>query len=304
MGKYRLIFILTALTSLKIYAQPDGYEQAVSLLSAGDAAQCIRVCDSMLNYGFKNYEVQVLKAEALIELNRIGDASDLLAAIISIHARPARAHALLGYIYVIKGVYRTARNEYIQAIAYDSAQAAYYYNLANVEQMMEKWNDAIGNYSKAILLKKSYVDAYKNRGYIYLNLFRYPLALRDFDSALKYSQNNTDIMLYRGMTLTSMKRYKEALLMFDRCIRLKPSAGDAYFNKGLVFYQLRDYKRSITVLDSALLFNDDLSIAYYQRGLAKLELNKHERASSCSDFSKAIQKGNMEALFYLKRYCE
>jgi tetratricopeptide (TPR) repeat protein len=304
MLKYTLICILTLITSLKIYAQPNGYDQALALLTDGDATRCLKICDSILTYDTKNHEVQLLKAEALIELSMLGDATELLTSVIHEQSRPARAHALLGYIYVIKGVYRTARNEYIQAIAYDSSQAAYYYNLANVEQMMEKWNDAISHYTKAIVLKKNYVDAYKNRGYIYLNLFRHLLALRDFDSALKYSQNNTDIMLYRGMTLTSLKRYKEALLMFDRCIRLKPSSGDAYFNKGLVFYQLKDYKRSISILDSALLFNEDLSIAYYQRGLAKLEWDKHERSSACTDFSKAIQKGNMEALFYLKRYCE
>jgi tetratricopeptide (TPR) repeat protein len=302
----RIAFIVFVfiISTHQLSAQEDAYTRAKSLLADGQAYACLNICDSVLLYQSMNNEFQLLKSEALIELNLLNQAIDLLTGIIYIQPRLAKAYALRGYSYVIKGSYKPARNDYLVAVQLDSTNALYYYNLANVEQLMEKWNDAVGNYTRAIFFDKSYVDAYKNRGYIHLNLFRYSLALRDFDSALKYRQNNTDIMLYRGMTLTSLKRYKEAMLMFDRCIRLKPQNGDAYFNKGLVYYQLKDYNRAISVLDSAITADEDLSIAYYHRALAKLELNKNNKIIACDDFRKAISKGNMEALYYIKKYCE
>jgi len=54
------------------------------------------------------------------------------------------------------------------------------------------------DYEKAIALRPSSAEAYKNRGLSYFYAGRYDSALKDFDKAIALDQNPASVYLHRG----------------------------------------------------------------------------------------------------------
>lgn len=218
----------------------------------------------------------------------------------------AAAYALRAYCYFMNKDYKLSRLDLIEACYLDTSNALYYYNLGNIEQHMKKYSEALKSYALAIMYKPEYAEAYSNRGFINLQRNEFTLALLDIDSALKYNRSgsNQELFLYRGMALSALKKNKEAIDMFNRCIRMKPNDANAFYNRGRAYYQMKNFKVAIANFDTAVNLKPKLEIAYFNRALAKMEMDKHNKKSACDDLGKAIQLGFLEALPYLKKYCE
>ncbi len=279
---------------------------ADSLFQSGKYTECIAACDEQLRTHYEQAKVYLLKAKAYAELGHYVMAIDALNACIKRDKKNAQAYALRAYCHFMNKDYKPSRLDLIEACYLDTGNALYHYNLGNIEQHMKKNGEAIKSYALAIRYKPEYAEAYTNRGFIYLQQNQFEGALFDLDSALKYNRsgNNEELFLYRGMTLAALKRNKEAIDMFNRCIRMKPSDASAYYNRGRVYYQMKIYKIALANFDTAISLKPTLEIAYFNRALAKIEMDKNNKRSACDDLGKAIQLGFMEALPYLKKYCE
>lgn len=288
-----------------VYGQIDKlYNAALQSFEQGKYTECITQCDEALKTHYLQAETYLLRGKANLELGQYALAIDDLTAAIRRNKKDPVAYGLRGYCHFIFHDYKQARLDLIEACYLDSGSALYLYNLGNVEQHMLKTNDAIKSYTMAIQRKPGYPEAYTNRGHIYLKRNEFALAIRDLDSALKYNQNTEELFLYRGMALTSLKRNKEAIDMFSRCIRLKPDDASAYYNRGRVYYQMKDFKTATADFDTAIILKPTLEIAYFNRALALLETDRNLRSKACEDFSKAIELGFLDAVNYLKKYCE
>lgn len=252
----------------------------------------------------RQYEAFRIRAKAYMELGYYTLCTEDLNYLMN-HTPPvANDFANRGYAFFMLQEYKAARSDFRKAFEMDTTSALYAFNLARVEDALYKWKEARAHYTNAIKLKPDYTEAYTKRGQILLMQEQFSAAIMDFDSALKYRQNDGLLLLYRGMALTSLKQYKEAIALFDRCIRLKSNMASAYFNRGLVRFQQRDYRNAQADLDSAIMINPYMEIAYYNRALCKMELAPKGYPTACDDFQKAVSLGFMEALSYLKKYCE
>lgn len=271
----------------------------------GDYGECIEACDEQLKTHFEQSKAYLLKARSYIELGHYVMAIDELNSCLK-REKNAAGYALRAYCLFLTKDYKLARLDLIEACYLDPSNALYYYNLGNIEQHMKKYSEACKSYALAIKYKPEYAEAYSNRGFINLQRSELTMALLDIDSALKYNRNgnNEELFLYRGMALSALKRNKEAIDMFNRCIRMKPTDAGAYYNRGRAYYQMKNFKVAIANFDTAVTLKPSLEIAYFNRALAKMELDKYNKRSACDDLGKAIELGFLEALPYLKKYCE
>jgi tetratricopeptide (TPR) repeat protein len=297
-------FIVITLTIVIAHAQTPDWKQTEQLFNNGKFNEVVSICTEVIARDSLNALALQYRGSAYLENGFYSLAIEDFDALEMFHPLSPAILAKRGLCNYFLREYKSSSLDFTLALEKDSLNALYAYNLAQVEQCMYRWKDAVNHYTMAIRLNKQYADAYRNRGYIHLTRGHFPEAMKDFDSALKYHQLDETVILYRGMALTSMKHYKEANEMFNRCIRLKSRNGPAYYNRGLVNFQLHNYFLARADMDSAILYKPDMEIAYFNRAICTLELAGKNTIDCCEDFRKAAELGYMEALDYLKKYCE
>ncbi len=85
---------------------------------------------------------------------------------------------------------------------------------------LERYDEALESFDRAIELDANDPWAWALRGYVLNNLKRYEEALESFDKAIELEHNNRYYWYLRGNLLNSIKRYDEALVSFDKAIEL------------------------------------------------------------------------------------
>ncbi len=279
-------------------------QEAKRLYTANKYNETIDLCEQVIKSHKLRDEAYLLKGKSNMELGIFTYAIADFTEAIKFNRKHAESYALRAYCYFRFKEYRLARYDLIEACILDTSNALYHYNLGDVEQHMNKLNEAIKSYTLAIHHNPYYVEAYKNRGHLYLSKREYALAVQDFDSALKYNQNSPELFLYRGMALVPQKKYKEASQMFNRCIKLKPANAAAFYNRGRVKFEVRDFDGAIKDFDTSISYDDQMEIAYFNRALAIAELDKRNKHKACEDLKRAIDLGYTEGVYYLKKFCE
>ena len=94
---------------------------------------------------------------------------------------------------------------------------------------MEKYQNAIDNYSKAIEIKPDFSQAIINRGIAYMKLSKYKLAISDFGDYIKKSNSNEDIakgLTSRAMAYLSLddRDFISAIRDFSDALKLIPTS--------------------------------------------------------------------------------
>ncbi len=111
-------------------------------------------------------------------------------------------------------------------------------NRGVILQLLQRHEDALTCYERAIALKPGYAHAHFNRGTVLKKLLRREEALASYDRAIALNPDQVDAHVNRGVTLQELKRYDEALASYDRAIALNPAHPEAHNNRGIVLASL------------------------------------------------------------------
>ncbi len=152
---------------------------------------------------------------------------------------------------------------------------------------LQKFDEAIKEYDRAIELDKGSFEAYNNKGIALKSLKRFEEAVKEFDKAIEASPHSFHAYNNKGITLTSLKRFEEAVKEYDNAIRLNPDDPNAYNNKGLALRHLEKYEEAVKEFDKAIKIDPYYFHAYNNKGLALHHLEKHEEA--IKEFDKLIE---------------
>lgn len=179
------------------------------------------------------------------------------------------------------------RNEYKQALTYyrkvseelDPREPRAFYGLGNVHSDLYCYDAAVSDYSKALDLKKGYVEALVGMGYAYIGKESYDEALEKFQAALKLKQNHVDANVGLGIAYMKKGEYQNAigqinLVINDKTVRDNDRAA-AYVALGDVYWQQMDETKSdwqkvIDLYKKAIDTDPNFARAYVTLGAAKL----------------------------------
>ena len=139
----------------------------------------------------------------------------------------------LGIIAKNNKEYLSAFDLISKAITINPNNTAAHFNLGNVLKELNKINDAIASYNKAISIKPDY-----------------------------------ELYLMKGIALYEIKKLNEALVSYDESIKLNPNSFLAYSNRGVALVDLQNIKGGIADYDKAIQINSNFIIARFNRGLA------------------------------------
>lgn len=143
------------------------------------------------------------------------------------------------------------------------------------------YSGAISDYTKAIELDSTMIEAFVLRGTCKNVLGDYRGSIPDFEQAIIFFNLFVDTSLE--------KPYKKELL------------ANSYNGRGIAKSGLSDYKGAIKDITKAIEINDKKASYYLARGFARIG-NKQKKLG-CLDFSKAGELGDSEAYNSIKDLC-
>lgn len=128
---------------------------------------------------------------------------------------------------------------------------------------------------------------YANSGIVKMHLERYQEALADFDRALEIDPTNLYAWNNRGYTYTLLEDYQKALPDFEEAIKLDNSYPYPYNNRGLSKIKLGQTEDGLAdIMTSLQLYEDN---AYGFRNLGIYYFDQGEDQQALSNFQKALQ---------------
>lgn len=122
-------------------------------------------------------------------------------------------------------------------------EANIHYNLGNHFLELERFEEAVSSYDRAIALQREDAQAWNNRGIALAMLTRHAAALESHARAIALKPDFAEALSNRGMTLQALNRHAEALADFERSIALKPDDATTRNNFALCCLMLGDLAR-------------------------------------------------------------
>ncbi len=183
--------------------------------------------------------------------------------------------------------YQDALSNYKKALEIKPEYAQAWNGQAKALYELNSHQEALWAYDKAIQIEPSYQDAWSGRGFALSKLKRYQEAIYSFDKSLKLQPESPDVLNAKGEALSNLKRYDEAIKSYDRAVELQPEYEQAWYNKAWALYNLKRYKDALSTYEQVIDLKPNNSLAWYNSGNALINLDRKDDAFKA--YSKAVQ---------------
>jgi len=182
-----------------------------------------------------------------------------------------------------------------------------YFNRGHDRYKNNRPDKAIEDFSTVVEINPDYLQAYINRGLIYLEKNDIKNALQDYNRSLDLIDTSGNILNpsisnalgNRGLIYSRMGQYQKALADFDLAIKLNPSNPNNYLNRAFAYMQLREYDKAIQDFTVCNKFDPANSDIINNRGVCYL--HRGDLKSALDDFNKAIELNGGNPSYYINR---
>jgi len=250
------------------------YEKDIELANAlGKDQEADRLRRDYLEFDERWRAEQTLESLVPREVQQAGPtlsdeaASRLLALLESTWGLPTgvvtpEGHLLRGNAFYESKEYRSAANEYTEAIRGNPDYADAFSNRGRAFGRLNLQVRAIQDFDEAIRLKSGFATAYSNRGSSYGSLGQFGRAIEDFDESISLDPGYPTGLYNRGTAYHNLDQHEFAIKDFDEAIRLDP----AYNNRGTAKVSLREFESAIEDYNVAISLDPKYASAYNGRG--------------------------------------
>ncbi|MEH1889120.1 MAG: tetratricopeptide repeat protein [Nostoc sp.] len=152
---------------------------------------------------------------------------------------------------------------------------------------LKKYKQALAAYDKAIQIQPDYFEAWSGRGFVLVSLQRYQEAIASFDKALQLNDKNSEVWNAKGEALSNLNQYDQAIKSYEKAIELKPDNYEAWYKKGLALQNSQQYEQAIAAYEKVVDLKPDYEQAWYNWGNALVKLRRYRDAFTAYD--KAVQ---------------
>ncbi|MEO8610554.1 MAG: tetratricopeptide repeat protein [Chloroflexota bacterium] len=114
--------------------------------------------------------------------------------------------------------------------------------------MLQKFDDALHDFNRAVDLKPDYADAYSNRGLVHYTQGRFEEAASDYGRAIEILATDGVYYLNRAQAYRRLGKYEHALADLQHTSDLQPNSPDARKERGLVYYAMGDKAQALVDL--------------------------------------------------------
>lgn len=181
-----------------------------------------------------------------------------------------------GVDYAAQGKFKEANEEFARALKVDpsfgpaqraskimkdvsdhkiESQTAVHYFRGISYAFKGKYDQAISQYNRAIVINPRFASAYASRGVAYAQSGgQYDQAISDFSKAIEMSPQFAKAYKNRGFAYYKKGKYDQAITDYGKALEINPRYADAYFNRALAYYSKREYEKAWADVNKAQSF--------------------------------------------------
>ncbi len=130
----------------------------------------------------------------------------------------ANAYYQRGLLYLNTNQFRSAIDDFTNAIKLVDSSANLFYNRALAYDKEDMNNEALSDLGRAIYLNPKMAAAYNVRGLLYVKINNLGLAAKDYQAAIAIDPNYDQAYFNYGTLLVRQNQYKEAVEEFSKAI--------------------------------------------------------------------------------------
>ncbi len=193
---------------------------------------------------------------------------------------------MAGYsVFLVSGIYYLWGKKDVNAMAIVLTGLITCYGFLTYQRNMA-WKDEFTLWNDIIQKSPHKARPYINRGLAFYNEGNYTKAVGDYSKAIIIKPNDKDEYIHRALSYYKQDLYSMALTDYDQAIALDPKNPDAYYNKGNVYFKEGDFAKAILDYNKAIALNPKDKDYYNNRGLAFAKEGNNREAMA--DYHKAI----------------
>jgi tetratricopeptide (TPR) repeat protein len=268
---------------------------AVMAYRNGELEAAALACERQLGRDAQDFEVLLLLALIHYRAGRPQAALEHAERALGADASSADAWATRGLILRALAREAEALESYERALAIRPKFADALYNRGNLLQAAGRCEEALASYELA-LAQGDDAQTLNNRGVTLNRLERYQEALESFGRALRLRPRYPEALNNRGIALLALDFPERALDSFDRALDLDPRHAEACNNRGNALRAMQRLEEALHSYDRALQLKAAYAEAHSNRAAALNALGRHEDALSSADRALALRPGSVEAL--------
>ncbi len=167
-------------------------------------------------------------------------------------------------------------------VTQEELSAEEYYERGLEHQKVNKYDNAIANYSKSILLNPHHT-VYLLRGYCHYEKGEIDRSIADYTEAIRLKP--TDTLAYLGRGLARKDDTDGAIADYTEAINLDPYLALAYAGRGIAYEKKGDHNRAINDYTEAIYLDPQGDDTFSNRGESYFAIKKF--AEALADFKRA-----------------
>lgn len=197
----------------------------------------------------------------------------------------SEALALKGNELLVNDKADLSRQYFTDALEYNPNNSAAYFGLGEVLAELNKDDEAIASYEKALALNNKLTEIYVPLGILYYQKGEIKKADEILTKALAISPDNPETQYFLGLVRYAQNRNEDALTAFQRSVALDPEYAEAHFYTGETLIRLgrtapaiEEYKKAIALKRNYLEALVRLASAYYEAENYPEAINSYKEA--------------------------
>ena len=151
---------------------------------------------------------------------------------------------------------------------------------------IERYDEAIEDFSRAIAFEPRNAEIYALRGAAYMEADNAASGIKDLAKAIELAPNTAAFYATRGLGYAKAEAYEEALNDFGRAIELEPRSPKTYAYRAWTYRQQQQAELGLKDVERAMKLDDKSADAYWARGEINEAMGRAELA--VADLRKAL----------------
>lgn len=262
---------------VKIVTNYIKYRKAKSYFDKGSYDKALPIFKAILEENPNRVDAHINTAAALLRMDRYNEAVTVLNKGLKLDKNDPVLNEYLFYVHditennaeALKAVDRLIEiedNNYIHFL-----RKAALYGKNNPDMCLKYSYEAVNKFPEI-------PELYTQLGLAYSFNNNYENALGNYQKALDLGCTSTVTLNNYGYELSRAGRYDEAIAYFDQCISIEPDFAYPYNNRGLCYLRKGDTVKAIGDINYSLGLNPENSYAYKNRALYYIEKKDFEMA--------------------------
>lgn len=195
--------------------------------------------------------------------------------------------------------YEPYRVKILNLIEPDPKTAERFRNRANNYLKLDKYDEAIRDYDKAIELDPKDARSFRNRGLAFANIDKYDEAIRDYDKAIELDPKDAFSFRLRGDAYVKKEKQDEAIRDYGKAVELDPKDARSFRSRGAAYQRKQQFDQAIVDFTKAIELNPKDTFSFSSRGNAYNNKGKYDEA--IRDYDKTIELDPKDAFGFRGR---